>query len=337
MFLLLELEEKAREDERKEKLKQEQLRSKKAELDKAKQELTRIIRLKYLIDEDYGKIILLLNEYETKTGERLHYSERLRTDQTINGKSCLILEVIQILKDSDFSDVRPVLEFFKNHLKEVRTLCLRKKDLFLFDPVNHDLDRMNYFRHDNLIDKLMVIEVMGDGNCLWNSISVSLFGDYSMMESLRLLTASTLLENEKRFSDYLKEQQRKYGYSHELGFDGLVGAATELQVWGDELHIMALSLALERPVYSYGSLQILGNDVYGSYDEFRDYYERTDLPNHFKYIANAEHERNRPILLYYNGENHYSVVLPTDTSVEPLVPHSQIIDPIVDNKPGIYF
>ena len=287
-----------------------------------------------VLSTEYSKIMRLFNVYESNTGERLQVIDRQRTYQTLNGKSCLILEVIQVLKNSDEVNVRKIIQFFLSHIKDIRENCLNIETLFTFDREMHDLDPTTEFKHEKLEDKLKAVEVRGDGNCLWNSISVALFGDYSMMESLRLLTASTLLDNENQFSDYLREQRKKYGYNHELGFEGLVSASTELQVWGDEIHILALSLALERPVYSFGSLDSMRNKNYSNYEELREDYEKTYLQNHFKYIANTDHERNRPILLYYNGENHYCVVLPTDPSVEPLVPYSQVLDPLINNRKG---
>ena len=90
---------------------------------------------------------------------------------------------------------------------------------------------------------------------------------------------------------------------------------------------MSLSLSLERPIYSYGSIRQLGN-YYPSYRAMKMQYETEDLINHYKYIGDIAHEDNIPVMLYYNGQDHYSVVLPTDSTVKPLVPKTQILEPI---------
>ena len=71
---------------------------------------------------------------------------------------------------------------------------------------------------------------------------------------------------------------------------------------------------------------------YKTYGELKREYENESFANHFKYIADIAFEGQPPVLLYYNGENHYSTVLPIKNDIEPLVPKSQILDPIFDRK-----
>ncbi|CAG2168533.1 unnamed protein product [Oppiella nova] len=130
-------------------------------------------------------------------------------------------------------------------------------------------------------------------------------------------------------SSHLKKQQDHYGYKHELSYYDLIRSAMDLQVWGDEMHIMALSLALRRPIYSYGSLREVFTPYYPrNYPELKDAYERQPINNHFRYIADEADVGAQPILLYYNGRDHYSVVLQVRDDVVPLVPQLQMLEPM---------
>lgn len=133
-------------------------------------------------------------------------------------------------------------------------------------------------------------------------------------------------------------QNKQYSYKHELTLEQLIKDSLSLQSWGDEYHIMALSLALQRPIYSYGSLIDISESSSLPYKQFRRMYKFEQIPNHFKYIGNANDANNEPILLHYDGSSHYSAVLKTSHDVKPLVPRIQIIDAIIgseDNEPGM--
>lgn len=97
---------------------------------------------------------------------------------------------------------------------------------------------------------------------------------------------------------------------------------------------MALSLALKRPIYSYGSLADISYSAILSYDQFRQTYETESFPNHFKYVGDANDADNEPILLHYDGNSHYSAVLKRLPSVKPLVPFIQIVDTIIKSPPN---
>jgi hypothetical protein len=103
----------------------------------------------------------------------------------------------------------------------------------------------------------------------------------------------------------------------------LVVAATELSDRGDEYHILALSIALHRPIYSYGSFMVfIGEDL--NFERLRTEYERETLENHIRYVGNRDHKNEIPICIHYNGENRYSAILPKRTGVKPLKPKMKI-------------
>ena len=95
---------------------------------------------------------------------------------------------------------------------------------------------------------------------------------------------------------------------------------------------MALSLALERPIFSYGSLKTIPDIRNMNYEQFKLAYETEAVHNHFKYIGDTAHTDREAILLHYDGQTHYSAVLKREDKVEPLVPFVQIIELLVDHQ-----
>jgi hypothetical protein len=266
--------------------------------------------------------------------ENYNSSEKMST----NDISKVILEVMELSKRPHEDYTFKLLEYVESHIKNIAKECYQSRNNCLFNPMIHDIDEMAdcSLLTDSFAPEFACVRIKGDGNCLWNSVSFSLIGDYSFMESLRLLTAATLVKYENEFRKHLSNQKKKFGYKHDLTFDQLVVAATELSVWGDEYHILALSIALKRPIYSYGSfMMFFGKDL--NFERLRTEYERETLANHMRYVGNRDDKNEIPICIHYNGENHYSVVLPKRTGLKPLKPKMKIFDYLLGGKAKIFF
>ncbi|CAG2168619.1 unnamed protein product [Oppiella nova] len=301
----------------------------KAEL---QEKLYRIFCTELYTPEKLMAIKKSLGEYETTTGSTIFDTCQISDLQhkDLNDTSRLVLYVAKVTEYSvNKIPWNNLFEFFGDHIRRIERELTTKTTLVKYNTDVHSPDLESQFVHDALEGELVCVHIRGDGNCLWNSISTALYGDYSRMESLRVITATTLIKHQDVFEKYMHDQRVKYGYNHELSFDGLVRAAMDLQVWGDELHVMALSLALHRPIYSYWSLRLaFDTKSPKQYPELKDAYERQTIQNHFRYIADEANVGAKPILLYYNGRDHYSVVLPVRDDVVALVPQMQLLKPI---------
>ncbi|KAJ6644243.1 hypothetical protein Bhyg_09210 [Pseudolycoriella hygida] len=243
--------------------------------------------------------------------------------------SALILAIIELF-DHDYKII--IATPIQNHIRTFREYCLSIGSIVTYQENIHQENASSSFNVYAVNKHLVNIEVRGDGNCMWSSISHSLVGDYRMMKSLRLLTAYALIDNSKAFSETLTKQTSKFGYNA-LTLEELIKTSVILQSWGDEFHLMALSLALKRPIYSYGSLIDVTESAFLSYEQFRLNYEEESFHNHFKYIGDANDANNEPILLHYDGHSHYSSVLKRSDCVKPLVPLVQIIDVLFNGEP----
>ncbi|XP_054154528.1 uncharacterized protein LOC128953053 isoform X3 [Oppia nitens] len=282
--------------------------------------------------EKIAELIELMKQYERDSGQPIYADyqpiDQLMIDTVLNDRSKLILCVILALGGQVSLDT--VFAYFAVHMEKIHVEFEdnMRKQLPLFDPCVHRLDTEVYLNHEALDDQLVCVHIKGDGNCLWSAVSTAVYGSDEYMESLRLLTAATLL-------DYSSEFIGAYNSDMDVPFDELVSKAVTLQEWGYEWHIQALSMALHRPIYIYSSFISMVNKRRQSYDELREVYERTYVPNHMRFLADGNREDEIPVLLYYNGMDHYSLVLPKREGVRPLRPYTEMMEPMVNKKDNI--
>lgn len=92
-------------------------------------------------------------------------------------------------------------------------------------------------------DDNCIIDVGRDGNCLYRAISVHLSGSELNYRNLKDRTAQSLLDNRQKF---LVIPDDDVGELHE--------AALRDRAWGEQSHMLALSLALRVRVYCFNPL-----------------------------------------------------------------------------------
>jgi hypothetical protein len=291
--------------------------------------------LKGYTKQSMRRIKLYIDCYNALSVPRVKFQNFLEKDDnlTVNDISHIVLELCSLLKKFDKEFIPLVFSYVRPHVEEISRIGLEYPKMFLFNKEEHVIDETVNDLHKVFLTEFERVQIRGDGNCVWNSISVAMFGDYSFMESLRVLTAATLIKNKKYFETHLKEQRVKFGYIHGLNFEELINASIELSVWGDEYHLMALSLALHRPIISYGPFSHISNlseDM--SYEELKTEYESENQINHMLYVGDSDEKENIPICIYYNGENHYCAILPRRRNVEPLIPKTQLFDYVINRE-----
>lgn len=120
-------------------------------------------------------------------------------------RSALILAIIELF-DHDLSIINAAP--FQNHIRNFGQRCLDVGSRVTYKKGIHRKNPSSTFNVPSINDYLVNIEIKGDGNCMWSSISHSIVGDYTMMESLRLLTANTLMQHSDKFSEIFTRQVR---------------------------------------------------------------------------------------------------------------------------------
>ncbi|CAM4963984.1 unnamed protein product [Rotaria socialis] len=143
----------------------------------------------------------------------------------------------------------------------------------------------------------------GDSNCLYSSLSIINIGrDY--FEGLC-----------KLLHYYFEEQLKRTAMD---------------TIWGGEVQIQALSIALFHPIYSY--MQFNSDPQNRHYisssielQELVDRFIKGTAGGHLKYIGYKSDMNKLGFCLYYNGI-HYDALLPFQDNPQQFLPHSDLIN-----------
>ncbi|CAF1454283.1 unnamed protein product [Rotaria sordida] len=161
-----------------------------------------------------------------------------------------------------------------------------------------------------------------DGNCLCSSLSIINIGSEKLTHSMRLLAVNAMINN----SDYFQTLCKVLDYSFE---EQLKRTATNT-IWGGEVQIQALSIALSHPIYSY--IQFDNNPKNRHYiplnisvQELIDRFNKGTAGGHLKYIGYKSDMNKLGFCIYYNG-THYDALLPFQDNPQQFVPHFDLIN-----------
>ncbi len=160
-----------------------------------------------------------------------------------------------------------------------------------------------------------------DGNCLYSSLSILNVGSEKLTHSMRLLAVNAMINN----SDYFRRLCKSLRYS----FEEQLKNTAQNTVWGGEVQIQALSIALNHPIYSYN--QFDNNPNHGHYipsdislQELIDRFNKQTAGSHIKYIGCKSDVNKLGFCVYYNG-THYDALLPFEDNPQQFVPRSDLI------------
>ena len=108
--------------------------------------------------------------------------------------------------------------------------------------------------HPNFLQTFKPIATTGDGNCMYNALSLAFCGTERLSVVIRLLTAYAVIKHRNAMIDALS-----YIYfsgnseQHVQMLTDTVHKAIHLGVWGTDLHLFPLSLLLNRPIFSFST------------------------------------------------------------------------------------
>ncbi|CAF4000219.1 unnamed protein product [Rotaria sordida] len=161
-----------------------------------------------------------------------------------------------------------------------------------------------------------------DGNCLYSSLSILNVGSEKLTYSMRLLAVNVMINNR----DYFQALCKVLHYPFE---EQLKRTAMDT-IWGGEVQIQALSMALSHPIYSYiqfnsdpTNRHYISSNI--SFQELVDRFNKGTAGGHLKYIGYKSDMNKLGFCVYYNG-THYDALLPFRDNPQPFVPHFDLIN-----------
>ncbi|CAF5071681.1 unnamed protein product [Rotaria sp. Silwood1] len=161
-----------------------------------------------------------------------------------------------------------------------------------------------------------------DGNCLYSSLSILNIGSEKLTHSMRLLAVNAMINN----SDYFRTLCKSLGYS----FEDQLKRTAKHKIWGGEVQIQALSIALSHPIYSYTRFNNNPENRHYippniSLEELIDRFNERTAGGHLKYVGYKSDMNKLGLCVYYNGI-HYDALLPFEDNPQQFVPHFDIIN-----------
>ena len=188
--------------------------------------------------------------------------------------------------------------------------------------------------HPAVLEHYCPVTTTGDGNCLWNAVSLCLFNSEVHRLTLRLLTVDCMW-NKQNFFLYL------------IGMDTIMEEGTLLQrfhkhlriarndkEWGNEFHILALSIVLQRDIYVYSSFRVNGNICLPSATSERlceAFATHEHVGGHLLYTSPVQFKtqkyRQEPICLHFDmRRTHYSAILKKNKNATIFRPNTNLFN-----------
>ena len=123
--------------------------------------------------------------------------------------------------------------------------------------VDHTTLRILEKLHPPMLDEFIPLSIVGDGHCMFRAVSYQVYGTQDCYLYLRLLAALEMIEH----SDCYDVKSLTYRNTIDndqiptADFSTLLKAVTATgsgrDIWGEMMHLYALSAALAMPIYSY--------------------------------------------------------------------------------------
>ena len=191
--------------------------------------------------------------------------------------------------------------------------------------------------HPAMDTHFQAIQTAPDHNCLWNSICLCLGLPEDRQMEFRHITLSTILENEQHFKNILKLD--KNNETLKTIIDACLHP-NQSDGWGNEYHVLALAIALNRNIFVYSSFK---SDTTGRF--FQN--ARIDISKLANLFANnctqiSQHRNYQPVkgitsrspLCLFYHRSHYTALVPRVSNPIYCIPCTiivQSIDPPILN------
>ena len=174
-------------------------------------------------------------------------------------------------------------------------------------PACH-LQEANVDIHPSILQQYKPVFTSPDGNCLYHALSICLCGTQDLMFFLRAAATHTILMNMQLFQQILSREPV-------ATLTAILSDAWNQGSWGNEFHLLSLSIALKRPIFQYsGFTKNTGELFLPNYSprslsrKFSDNSKgtRQHLCYHLRHIVPA----NRDPLSVILQHQHFTALLP---------------------------
>ena len=231
-------------------------------------------------------------------------------DRFLNSLETSVLEICELIQEKRF-------------INKVAEDSIDEQTFSMLHPILHE----HYSPH----------VTTGDGNCLFNMISLCLIGDESLKSLLRALTVFTMVKFKNEFVSIISKEVNFENLDKEIIkiYYEKIYEAKEDAKWGNEIHLLSISTFLSTNIIVYGSFwdnKDLLNKA-NTIEELQSAFQkgiRTGSHLIYKPIKN-EFFKNQQELIPLFGffsptREHYSAIIPSKQKIPIFVPKNCLYD-----------
>jgi len=188
----------------------------------------------------------------------------------------------------------------------------------------------------NILGNYHLFFEKGDGNCFFHAVVSSLPPNTMTHDALRHLVAKKVRENPSLYGPFLPELKEEVGNPTLDDFARRTAQYAKLiqenAVWAGSIEAKLVADVLQQPVCII--VEAACSDDPEDQNQWRDMRVNVHSP-HFNEQENAEREPKAPIIVWYNGTNHYDSVRPIDpeSAPDPAI-LTQVLKVIADMEPA---
>ncbi len=196
---------------------------------------------------------------------------------------------------------------------------------------HHEDMAVKYLLHPAIDREFIALQTAPDHNCMWNAICLCLGLPEDNQSEFRRLTVAAILENQSHFEQLLTPDRTTET------INSLIESClhpNELSGWGNEYHLLALAIGLNRNVFVYSSFRHSSSgrffqdkrlDITDLADRFSKECKQTS--QHLNYQPKTGIFSKSPICLFYNRD-HYTALVPRKPNPVYCIPHQVIAQSI---------
>ena len=143
------------------------------------------------------------------------------------------------LHKKSYSFIEKYVNVHRNQFISLVNMIRSVRYLPVYNYQESDLKLSNDFALN--FDSYVCLKTTPDGNCLYNAVSLNLFGMEDYWPYIKLAMIFILFEYEPYFREYIREFS-------EYSFEGFIENTAKYGSWGNEINILALSVVSLRPM-----------------------------------------------------------------------------------------
>ena len=188
--------------------------------------------------------------------------------------------------------------------------------------------------HPSLVSQLKPCKTHRDGNCLYKAVCLCLGIAQSEQQLLRDKTAKCIKQHANHFDSLLKASA-----CEDISLSRLIQqcySPTSKEGWGNEFHVLALSIMLKRNIYVYTVFQgengqffqRKNKNIIGLAEEFSQGGDKVE--QHMNYEPQTGISCHYPICLHL-GEDHFTALVPRLKNPIYCIPQAKNLPSIDDN------